>query len=183
MAESYFSLSDADRAEVLEVGRERTGRPAHLLEKDVWVVWTLGALFGSPTTSDSHARFASSSTSAKRSRGTSMRDGATQVCPVLPIIDVTPWVTAFARSAVGRMMLADLPPSSRDTRLQDAAAALEMLAPAAFDPVSETMSTNGCEANTSPSCAPSPCTRLNTPAGTPASCRISAITAAEYGAF
>jgi hypothetical protein len=48
VAEPYFSLSDEDRAEVLELGRERTGRPAHLLEKDVWVVWTLGTLFGSP---------------------------------------------------------------------------------------------------------------------------------------
>lgn len=52
MAESYFSLSDADRAEVLEVGRERTGRPAHLMEKDIWVVWTLGTLFGSPVGTD-----------------------------------------------------------------------------------------------------------------------------------
>ncbi|MFT7774036.1 nucleotidyl transferase AbiEii/AbiGii toxin family protein [Roseateles sp.] len=52
MAESYFSLSDTDRAEVLEVGRERTGRPAHLLEKDIWVVWTLGTLFGSPVSTD-----------------------------------------------------------------------------------------------------------------------------------
>lgn len=52
MAEPYFSLSDEDRAEVLELGRERTGRPAHLLEKDVWVVWTLGALFGSPVGTD-----------------------------------------------------------------------------------------------------------------------------------
>lgn len=52
MAEPYFSLSDEDRAEVLELGRERTGRPAHLLEKDVWLVWTLGALFGSPVGAD-----------------------------------------------------------------------------------------------------------------------------------
>ena len=52
MAESYFSLSDADRAEVLEQGRERTGRPAHLLEKDVWVVWTLSTLFESPIGAD-----------------------------------------------------------------------------------------------------------------------------------
>lgn len=48
MAESYFALSNGDQAEVLELGRERTGRPVHLLEKDVWVVWTLGILFGSP---------------------------------------------------------------------------------------------------------------------------------------
>ncbi|MFO1268981.1 MAG: nucleotidyl transferase AbiEii/AbiGii toxin family protein [Rubrivivax sp.] len=52
MAESYFSLGDGDRAEVLELGRERTGRPAHLLEKDIWVVWTLGTLFGSPVGAD-----------------------------------------------------------------------------------------------------------------------------------
>jgi predicted nucleotidyltransferase component of viral defense system len=52
VAESYLSLSDEDRAEVLELGRERTGRPAHLLEKDVWVVRTLGALFGSPVGAD-----------------------------------------------------------------------------------------------------------------------------------
>lgn len=52
MAESYFSLSDGDRTEALELGRERTGRPAHLLEKDIWVVWTLGTLFGSPVGAD-----------------------------------------------------------------------------------------------------------------------------------
>jgi hypothetical protein len=52
VAESYFSLSDGDRAEVLELGRERSGRPAHLLEKDIWVVWTLGALFGSQVAAD-----------------------------------------------------------------------------------------------------------------------------------
>jgi hypothetical protein len=52
VAESYFSLSDTDQAEVLELGRERTGRPAHLLEKDIWVVWTLRTLFGSPVGTD-----------------------------------------------------------------------------------------------------------------------------------
>lgn len=48
MTESFFTLSEADRREVLEVARERTGRPAHLLEKDAWVVWTLAAVFESP---------------------------------------------------------------------------------------------------------------------------------------
>lgn len=47
MAESFFLLSAADQSEVLEIAREQTGRPSHLLEKDVWVVWTLGALFSS----------------------------------------------------------------------------------------------------------------------------------------
>jgi hypothetical protein len=48
VAEAYFGLSRADRLEVLEVARSRTGRPAHLLEKDAWVVWTLAAIFDSP---------------------------------------------------------------------------------------------------------------------------------------
>lgn len=52
MAESYLSLSAAEQIEVLAMGQERTGRPAHLLEKDIWVVWTLGALFGSPVGAD-----------------------------------------------------------------------------------------------------------------------------------
>ncbi len=34
IASAYFSLGEEDRSEVLELGRERTGRPAHLLEKD-----------------------------------------------------------------------------------------------------------------------------------------------------
>jgi Nucleotidyl transferase AbiEii toxin, Type IV TA system len=52
VAESFFRLSDADRREVLAVARDRTGRPAHLLEKDAWVVWTLAAVFESPFGSD-----------------------------------------------------------------------------------------------------------------------------------
>jgi predicted nucleotidyltransferase component of viral defense system len=32
--------------------RAKTGRPTHLLEKDVWVVRTLGALFESPLAAD-----------------------------------------------------------------------------------------------------------------------------------
>ena len=51
MAESFFALSETDRREVLEVARERTGRPAHLLEKDAWVVWALAAVFDSPVAS------------------------------------------------------------------------------------------------------------------------------------
>ena len=47
MAESFFSLSRADRKEALQAASARIGRPAYLLEKDVWVVWTLSALFQS----------------------------------------------------------------------------------------------------------------------------------------
>lgn len=52
MAEHFFSLSQEDRREALEHARARSGRPAHLLEKDIWVVWALCALFDSPSASD-----------------------------------------------------------------------------------------------------------------------------------
>ena len=48
MADSFLSLPAEDRREVLGVAADRSGRPAHLLEKDVWVVWSLQAVFGSP---------------------------------------------------------------------------------------------------------------------------------------
>jgi predicted nucleotidyltransferase component of viral defense system len=47
MAELWFSLSRGDQAEALEVAAARTGRPAHLLEKDIWVVWVLSAIYSS----------------------------------------------------------------------------------------------------------------------------------------
>ena len=47
MAESWLRLSRQDQAEALEVAAARTGRPAHLLEKDIWVVWVLSAIYGS----------------------------------------------------------------------------------------------------------------------------------------
>ena len=48
MAESYFDLSPQDRRDALEVAAGQAGRPAELLEKDIWVVWTLDVLFGTP---------------------------------------------------------------------------------------------------------------------------------------
>jgi hypothetical protein len=48
MADPFLSLPAEDRREVLGVAADRSGRPAHLLEKDVWVVWSLQAVFGSP---------------------------------------------------------------------------------------------------------------------------------------
>lgn len=47
MADSWFTLSREDQAEALEVAAAQTGRPPHLLEKDIWVVWTLSAIYGS----------------------------------------------------------------------------------------------------------------------------------------
>jgi hypothetical protein len=48
MADVFLRLSAQDRRDVLGVAADRSGRPAHLLEKDVWVVWALATLYGSP---------------------------------------------------------------------------------------------------------------------------------------
>ena len=52
MAEAFLMLSQDDQREVLEIVREKTQRPTLLLEKDVWVVWALGALFDSALADD-----------------------------------------------------------------------------------------------------------------------------------
>jgi hypothetical protein len=48
MADAFLHLSAKDRGDALGVAADQSGRPAHLLEKDVWVVWALAALYGSP---------------------------------------------------------------------------------------------------------------------------------------
>ena len=47
MADVFLRLPVADRREALGFAADRSGRPAHLLEKDVWVVWSLATLFSS----------------------------------------------------------------------------------------------------------------------------------------
>ena len=47
MADAFLLLPVADRREALNFAADQSGRPAHLLEKDVWVVWALAALYGS----------------------------------------------------------------------------------------------------------------------------------------
>ncbi len=44
----FFGLSRKNQREALLVAAERSGRPLHLLVKDVWVVWTLNHLFAGP---------------------------------------------------------------------------------------------------------------------------------------
>lgn len=47
MDDSWFSLSRKDQIEALEYAAGQIGRPAHLLEKDIWVVWVLSAIYQS----------------------------------------------------------------------------------------------------------------------------------------
>lgn len=44
----FLQLPRVDQREALLVAAERSGRPLHLLEKDVWVVWALHHLFTGP---------------------------------------------------------------------------------------------------------------------------------------
>jgi len=47
MAEAFLHLSETDRRDALEVAAGAAGRPVHLLEKDIWVVWALETLCAS----------------------------------------------------------------------------------------------------------------------------------------
>ena len=94
---------------------------------------------------------------------------------------ITPPVTALVRSAPSRMTFGDLPPSSWLTRLTVGAARLATSMPARVEPVNEIMSMSGCSLMAAPTSGPRPLIRLNTPFGTPASCRISAKIKADDG--
>src|SRR6202162_2430020 len=138
---------------------------------------------GSPTLVASAACWAAVAAAAILDRGTSMRVGASQDCPVLRKQASTPCLTAFSKSASSKMMLADLPPSSCVTRLTVGAAAEATETPARVDPVKETIATSGCEAISEPTVGPSPLTKLKTQGGSPASWRICAKRYAESGAI
>lgn len=48
MPDAFLKLSIDDRREALAVAAAASGRPLHLLDKDVWLVWLLNVLFRSP---------------------------------------------------------------------------------------------------------------------------------------
>jgi len=48
MPDAFFDLSVAEQRDALEVAASTCGRPIHLLEKDIWVVWSLMTMFGAP---------------------------------------------------------------------------------------------------------------------------------------
>ena len=97
---------------------------------------------------------------AIREFGTSMREGALQLCPELGIMLATPARTPSAKPASSSTMLGLLPPSSWVTRLTVGAAALATSTPARVDPVKDTMSTSLWPAMTWPTEGPSPLTML-----------------------
>ena len=48
VADAFLSLSTAEQRDVLETVAARTGRPAVILEKDIWICWVLQTLFSIP---------------------------------------------------------------------------------------------------------------------------------------
>jgi hypothetical protein len=52
MADRFLHLTGKDRREALAVAAAASGRPMHLLDKDVWVVWVLEVLFRAPFSKD-----------------------------------------------------------------------------------------------------------------------------------
>src|SRR5213595_564023 len=81
--------------------------------------------------------------------------------------------TVAARSASSRMIAADLPPSSRVTRLSCWPQTVAMDRPAAVEPVKETLSTSLCATRYAPTSRPAG-TMLTTPSGTPAGREVGA---------
>ena len=137
---------------------------------------------GSATTTASAVALATSVASSILERGTNMRVGALHDWPEFIITLMTPAETAFWILASSNTILGDLPPNSCAMRLTVGAAPLAISMPARVEPVKDTKSTFGWVAIVVPTPGPSPLTRLNTPFGTPASCRISARIMASKGA-
>lgn len=48
MTEAFLSLALSDRKEILETAASLLGRPASILEKDIWICWVLQTLFSIP---------------------------------------------------------------------------------------------------------------------------------------
>src|SRR5919204_42672 len=109
-----------------------------------------------------------------------MRVCATHAWPLfISEANLSPW-TVVARSASSRTIAADLPPSSRLTRLSCSPQIAAMRRPAAVEPVNAILSTPGWRTRCSPTSRPAG-TTLTTPFGMPASSTRSAMRNASSG--
>ena len=68
MPEAFLKLSASDRREALAVAAAASGRPLHLLDKDVWLVWILDVLFRCSLPSSQNTRTPLKMRCAKRAR-------------------------------------------------------------------------------------------------------------------
>ena len=85
------------------------------------------------------------------SRGTSSREVSAQPCPAwVTIAEGREHARQLAKSASSSTIIADLPPSSRKTRLTVSLAAAMIRRPVAVEPVKVTTSTSGWVVSASP---------------------------------
>ena len=109
--ESFNNLSPEGWREALAFAEEKTGRPAHLLEKDVWVVQTMEILFSEPFGGDLALK-----------GGTSLSKAYQVIRRFSEDIDVTYDIRAFAPELVSRSNVDNtgydpLPPSRSQAQL------------------------------------------------------------------
>lgn len=129
----------------------------------------VSASVGLPT----RMRFTRSSTFCVKAslieRCTNTRVPFVQTWPELKKLAVTAMSAARSRSASSNTISGDLPPSSIVTSFSDDAPASDItFLPVSTPPVNDTFAMPGWPVSSAPT-EPSPCTTLNTPAGTPAS--------------
>src|SRR6266700_8151076 len=93
-------------------------------------------------------------------RSTNTRDPHKQICPWLANEERTLPEIAASRSASAKMMLGFLPPSSRETFLNNGAQASATLRPVTVPPVNEIVLIFGCVVIAPPTFGPVPCTTL-----------------------
>jgi hypothetical protein len=98
---------------------------------------------GSPQGQPVNASTSASTPSRYFSRGSTSRVVIAHPCPALVVIAKAAEATTDPMSASSRATNADLPPSSRKTRLMVVAPAVMTRVPVAVEPVNEIMSTRG----------------------------------------
>jgi hypothetical protein len=112
MPESFFHLNVKEQEEALQVAASASGRPPHLLEKDIWVVWALSVLFESPL--GSHLAFKG---------GTALSKAYRVIRRFSEDVDLTYDIRALAPQLVGNLPagLDVIPPSrSQEKKWSDA---------------------------------------------------------------
>ena len=141
---------------------------------------SVAASSGSPTTNDATASASASTASAWRARGTSTRVWAAHACPLFMNDAKRSPAAVRARSASSSTIAADLPPSSRLTRLSCRPQTAPISRPTTVEPVNVTLSTDGWATRWRPASTP-PGRMLTTPGGKPQPSTMSASSRASIG--
>lgn len=112
MSESFFQLNAKEQEEALQTAASVSGRPPHLVEKDIWVVWALSVLFESPL--GEHLVFKG---------GTALSKAYKAIRRFSEDVDLTYDIRALAPQLVGNLQsgLDVIPPNrSQEKKLTDA---------------------------------------------------------------